>query len=252
MKPLIKGAAVGAVFVLLIAAWALYPAAGVPILAYHKVGDVKELYSVAPGEFEKQMAYLAEHGYTAISLAELTAHMTTGRPLPAKPVVITFDDGYADNYRAALPIMERYGMKATIFIITDFVGEEPYLTWDEIRAMSAGGMEIGSHTLAHRALPKLPPAEQLRDVTASKEGLEWRLDKPVVFLAYPFGRFDADTVAALRRAGYKGACSTLIGLNRPGDDMYALKRISISRSRWGMLDFRLRLIRANIYAKLGI
>jgi peptidoglycan/xylan/chitin deacetylase (PgdA/CDA1 family) len=252
MKLLAKGAALGAIFLLIFAAWVLYPAAGVPILAYHKVSETDEVYSVPPAEFEEQMRYLAEHGYTAVSLTELAGHMTAGRPLPEKPVVITFDDGYANNYHDALPIMARHGMKATVFIVSDYMGQQPYLTWDEVRALAAAGTEIGSHTLGHRPLTDLPPAERLRDVTASKEGIEWRLKKPVYFLAYPFGQFDDETIAILRQAGFKGACGGRIGLNKPGDNLYALKRISVSRSQWGLIDFRLRLIRANVYSKLGL
>lgn len=252
MKLLAKGAVLGAIFLLAAAAWAVYPAAGVPILAYHKVSEIDEVYSVPAAEFGEQMRYLAEHGYTAVSLAELVANMTAGKTLPANPVVITFDDGYADNYHTALPIMAKYGMKATVFIVSDYMGQPPYLTWEEVRALAAAGTEIGSHTLAHRVLTDLPPDERLRDVVVSKEGIEWRLDKPAYFLAYPFGRFDAATVAILRQAGYKGACGGRIGLNKPGDDVYALKRISVSRSQWGLIDFRLRLLRANIYAKLGL
>lgn len=252
MKLLVRGAAVGAAIVILAAVWATWPAAGVPMLAYHKVGDTEEAYSVAPGDFERQMAYLADKGYTAVTMADLVNHMTAGKPLPPRPVVITFDDGYADNYFTALPIMAKYGMRATVFVVTDFLGERPYMTWDELKALRAAGTEIGSHTLHHRALPDLPAGERLRDLAMSKEGLEWRLDAPVRFLAYPFGSYDADTIAALKAAGYRAAASTRLGLNNPGDDLYALKRINIPRSRWGMLEFRLRLLRANVYAKLGI
>ncbi|MDT8904046.1 polysaccharide deacetylase family protein [Anaeroselena agilis] len=252
MKLLSRGAAVGAALIILAAVWAAWPAAGVPILSYHKVGDTEEAYSVAPADFERQMAYLADKGYTAITMADLFGRLTAGKPLPARPVVITFDDGYADNYYTALPIMAKYGMRATVFVVTDFLGERPYLTWDEVKALRAAGTEIGSHSLAHRALPELPADERLRDVAASKEGLEWRLDAPVRFFAYPFGRYDAASEEALQAVGYRAAVSTRLGLNNPGDDLYALKRINIPRSRWGLLEFRLRLLRANVYEKLGL
>lgn len=250
-RPLVLAAAAAAL-ILLAAAWLVAPAAGVPILAYHKVGDTDEAYSVAPADFERQMAWLAGHGYTAVSLTDLLGHLTAGKALPAKPIVITFDDGYEDNYLTALPIMEKHGMKATVFVITDSVGQAPYMDWDQIRAMRSRGTEMGSHTLAHRVLTDLPPAERLRDARASKEALEWQLNTRIRFLAYPFGKFDPATADAARQAGYLGACSTLTGLNRPGDDVYALKRINIPRSGMGLLEFRLRLLRANVYAKLGL
>jgi peptidoglycan/xylan/chitin deacetylase (PgdA/CDA1 family) len=205
-----------------------------------------------PADFERQMRYLAGEGYTAVTLAALVDHMTAGKPLPPKPIVITFDDGYADNYTTALPILKKYGLRATVFVVTDFLGEGPYMTWDEVKALRASGMEIGSHTLHHRDLTTLPPDERARDLQLSKEGLEWRLEAPARFLAYPFGAYDAATEAAMKQAGYKAAVSTVPGLNRPGDDVHALKRINIPRSRFGLWEFKLRLIRANVYAKLGL
>lgn len=251
MKPPVR-LVVAAVLVVIAAVWLALPAPGVPILAYHKVGDTDEAYSVAPADFERQMAWLAAHGYTAVSLTDLLGHLTAGKGLPAKPIVITFDDGYEDNYLTALPIMEKHGMKATVFVITDSVGQAPYMDWDQIRAMRRRGTEIGSHTLAHRVLTDLPLAERLHDARASREALEWQLNTRIRFFAYPFGRFDAATADAVRQAGYLGACSTLTGLNKPGDDVYGLKRINIPRSSLGLLEFRLRLLRANLYAKLGL
>ncbi len=254
MKLLVKGAAIVAALVILAAAWAAWPAPGVPILSYHRVADAEDPLSVSPADFERQMRWLAENGYTAVTLAALVDHMTAGSPLPVKPVVITFDDGYADNYHTALPIMSRYGMKATVFVINDFVGEGPYMDWDEVRAMWRAGTEIGSHTLAHRDLTLLPAGERLWDIKVSKNGIQWRLGGvPVEFLAYPFGSYDAATAATLAIAGYRGAVTTVTGLNRPGDDVYALRRIGVSRTHvWWLPEFRLRLLRANVYSKLGI
>lgn len=252
MRRIITAAAVGVAFAAAVAAWAIYPAAGVPILCYHKISDVEEDYSVSPGDFARQMEYLASHGYTAVPLGDLVAHLTAGRPLPPKPIVITFDDGYEDNYLAALPIMEKYGMRATVFVVSDFVGQAPYLNWEQLREMRSRGMGIGSHTLAHRALTELPPDERLRDARASKEGLEWKLDNPVVFLAYPFGKFDASLPGILKEAGYRGAVTTVTGLNKPGDDVYTLKRVNIPRGKFGLWEFKVRLWRANVYSKLGL
>ena len=240
------------VLLILVAAWSLWPADGVPILAYHKVGDSDEPYSVAPADFDAQMRWLAAEGYTAISLFDLIYHMTWGTALPPKPIVITFDDGYADNLYNALPILEKHGMKATVFVITDRVGRDVYLNWKEIRELKARGTEIGSHTLAHRALTDLPPAERLQDARSSKDAIEWQIEYPVFFLAYPYGRADAAAMDTVKQAGYLGACGTKPGLNKRGDNIYALKRINIPRSDFGIFEFRMRLLRANIYARLGI
>ncbi|MCX7781191.1 MAG: polysaccharide deacetylase family protein [Negativicutes bacterium] len=227
--------------------WLLYSVDGVPILAYHRVSDEDEIYSISPAEFERQMKYLQEHGYTAISLAEMYDAFAGKGSMPAKPVVITFDDGYKDNYLTALPIMEKYRMKATVFVIAGQVGEPAYLTWEQIREMQRRHTEIGSHTLSHVALSEVAAGEQEMEIRTSKAVLEENLKIPVEFLAYPFGKFMPAHFDMLRQAGYRGACTGLAGLNHAGGNSYALKRINIPRPRYGMAEFRLRLLRANIF-----
>ncbi len=135
------------VFFVAIGGWLLYPARGVPILAYHQVAAADDIYNIDPRDFEAQMSYLAANGYTAISLADMFAAGRGEKALPAKPVIITFDDGYEDNYLTALPIMEKYGMRGTVFVIASLVGQPEYLNWDEIRDLRDHRTEIGSHTL---------------------------------------------------------------------------------------------------------
>lgn len=239
-------------FVLFLAAiWLVYPA-GVPILAYHMVSDEPEIYSVDSRDFETQMSYLAAQGYTAISLAELFDATGGKARLPAKPVVITFDDGYEDNYSQALPIMEKYGMKATVFVIAGSVGQPGYLSWQQIQEMHNRHTEIGSHTMTHMALNELSPAERRQEIVDSKILLEQHLGTPVEFLAYPYGQFDTAIQEILREAGYRGACSGIAGFNLKGGNAYALKWVNIPRPQYGLWEFRLRLLRANVYSKLGI
>ncbi len=239
------------VIILLISLWLLAPGAGVPILAYHQVSNVPEMYSIDPGEFEQHMQYLADHGYTAISLSELFAAKSGDKPLPKKPVIITFDDGYADNYLTALPIMEKYRMKGTVFIITGQVGQPEYMTWEQIRVMQAKKTEIGSHTHNHVVLTEIRQSQLQDELVRSKQILETNLGQPVEFLAYPYGQFNQHTVAAMKQAGYTGACTGLPGLGTTAGDAYQLKRVNIPRPKYGLWEFRLRLIRAQIYAKLS-
>jgi peptidoglycan/xylan/chitin deacetylase (PgdA/CDA1 family) len=231
--------------------WLLYSAAGVPILAYHRVNEDQEIYSISPGEFEEQMKYLVQHGYTAISLQEMFEAFAGRRPMPAKPVVITFDDGYADNYLTALPIMEKYRMKATVFIIPAQVGQPEYLTWEDINAMRRRNTEIGSHTLSHASLREITPDEQLREIADSKAIIEKNIASKVEFLAYPYGEFTTVLFDILRDTGYRGACTGVAGLNLPGGNVYTLKRINVPRPRYGLLEFRLRLLRANLVHTLS-
>ena len=238
------------VLVLLAVGWLVMPGAGVPILAYHQVSSLPEIYSVDAAEFDQQMQYLSEQGYTPISLAELFAAGSNGEKLPPRPVIITFDDGYEDNYLTALPIMEKYNMKATIFVIAGQVGQPEYMTWQQLKAAQARGIEIGSHTFSHVALSDLPPTEQLNELVRSKQMLEAKLGQPVNFLAYPYGQYTNDTIAALKQAGYTGACSGQPGLGSVRGDVYQLNRVNVPRPKYGLWEFRIRLLRAQLYGKL--
>jgi len=237
--------------VICISLWLLYPTGGVPILAYHQVSEVDDIYSVTGNQFTEQMEYLAKEGYNAISLQELFAFYEGTGALPHKPIVITFDDGYEDNYLMALPIMEKFQMKSTIFIVAGLVGTPEYLSWQQIAEMKQRQTEIGSHTLSHVALSSLAPEEQRREVLQSKKLLEQHVG-PVDFLAYPYGAFSEVTEQMLREAGYLGACSGIPGLSHKEGNLYALKRINIPHPKYGLLEFRLRLLRATIYSKLGM
>ncbi|TWH45193.1 polysaccharide deacetylase family protein [Sporomusa sp. KB1] len=238
-------------FILLVSLWLLAPGGGVPILAYHQVSSLPEIYSIDADEFDQQMQYLAENGYTAISLSELFAARQGGGKLPSQPVVITFDDGYEDNYLTALPIMEKHGMKGTVFVIAGQVGQTEYMTWEQLKALQQKGMEIGSHTFSHVALNEISPPEQLAELVRSKQVLETNLGQPVEFLAYPYGQYDSVTIAGVQQAGYTGACTGRPGLGTTSGDVYQLNRVNIPRPKYGLWEFRLRLLRAQIYGKLA-
>ncbi|MBP1763545.1 MAG: polysaccharide deacetylase [Firmicutes bacterium] len=240
------GLAVGLAGLLFLACFWRTPL-GVPILAYHMVGSEEDRYSVSAEEFDRQMDYFAKKGYTAVSLQELADGFAGKIVLPPKPVVITFDDGYNDNYLIALPIMEKHGMKGTVFVVAGQVGQGQYLSWDQIRALQERGTEIGSHTMSHVALSDSDKAGQYREVAESKQLLERELGLPVAFLAYPYGKFTAETVSALQAAGYRGACAGTPGLNAPGSDLYRLHRVNVPKPRFGLWELRVRLLRAEIY-----
>lgn len=248
MSKVLKAAAVVLVMVLL---WLLAPGGGVPILAYHQISSVPEAYSLDPEQFEEQLQYLRSHGYTAISLADLFAARNGVRPLPPQPVIITFDDGYDDNYLTALPLMQKYGMRGTVFMIAGQVGQPGYLTWEQLTGLQAAGIEIGSHTYSHVALSELNQDRLLNELVRSRQVLASNLAAPVAFLAYPFGQYNPETVAAVKQAGYTGACTGLPGLGTLADDAYQLKRVNIPRPKYGLWEFRLRLLRAHLYAKLA-
>lgn len=221
---------------------------GVPVLAYHKVSNDDSIYSIDPDLFERQLQYLAENGYTTLTLSQLSAGLNEPETLPPKPVVITFDDGYTDNYTTALPIMKKYGMRGAIFITTDRVGQPGYLTWEQINTLQSYGIDIGSHTISHRPLPSIPSAEWQQEIRVSKAMLDQNLAKPITFLAYPHGAYTSSMLSFIKESGYQGAFTGATGLNFKNNNSYELKRISILRSSFDLWSFRLRLTKANLYS----
>jgi peptidoglycan/xylan/chitin deacetylase (PgdA/CDA1 family) len=251
MKRIYTGIVLYGLMVILAVFWLVYPAnVGVIVLEYHSISDRGGLYCLTPDVFEQQMRYLAENGYTAISLEQMAVGLNDYHILPDKPMLITFDDGYADNYNAALPILEKFGQHAAVFIITDKIGQPGYLTWDQIKAMEIRDIDIGSHTVSHRALNKLSANEQEQELKISKEILEQQLAKPVNFVAYPYGGFNAITVGILDGLGYKGAFSGISGINTPGTNPYMLKRIPMLNAKIGLWRFELYLWKLEMAAKV--
>lgn len=209
----------------------------VPILMYHHIAEaeatadaVRRDLSVSPANFAAQMAYLAKHGYHTIPLSDLLAHLQTGAPLPARPVILTFDDGYGDNYTHAFPLLRQYGFRGTFFIITDFLDKKGYLTWGQVKEMHEAGMEIGSHTLDHPDLTRLPSQQALRQLRESRLLLEARLGKPVQFLAYPSGKYNQTVIGLAQEAGYRAAVATTYGDTHTIGQVFRLARIRIRGS----------------------
>ncbi len=202
----------------------------VPIMTYHHVNNVdpKRQDTVSPERFDWHMAYLEKHHFNVLPLSTLVQIINQGKPLPRKSVVITFDDGYADNYQYAFPILKKYGFPATIFVITDVVNTDGYLTTAQMKEMSAYGIDIGSHTRGHPYLPELSSEDQKNEIHESKSRLEKELGVPVKYFAYPSGGFTEQIKRFVREAGYAGACTTNRGSDRWNRDVFELKRIRFS------------------------
>jgi peptidoglycan/xylan/chitin deacetylase (PgdA/CDA1 family) len=185
--------------------------------------------SVTPENLDAQLAWLRENGYTAITLQHLLYHLTLGWPLPEKPIILTFDDGYADAYANAFPILQKYGFVGTFFIITDRItfGDPNYATWDQIVEMHNAGMDIQSHTRTHPDLRGLSEAQLLWQILGSKEAIEARTNKQVHFFCYPSGKYDANAIRALQQYGYWAAVTTEYGATHSLDNLFTLKRIRI-------------------------
>jgi peptidoglycan/xylan/chitin deacetylase (PgdA/CDA1 family) len=184
----------------------------VPIVLYHYIRDVPKYpdvlgynLSTTVETFKAEMDWLAANDYHPVTMEDLSAYFTENRPLPGKPVVLTFDDGYLDLYTTAFPILQAHGFKAVAYIVTGFVNQPRYVTSAMIQEMDASGIEIASHTVTHPNLARTPPLLIAYQVQASKSWLEQLLGKPVVDFAYPSGKFSVAAEDALAHAGYSTA-----------------------------------------------
>lgn len=209
----------------------LYPKYTVPILMYHYMGGDRGSLTVSPESFERQMKYLRDHDYQVISLDEFVEGKMAGKDFPHNTVVITFDDGIEDNYTEAFPILKKYQIPATIFVITGLVGKTydglDCLNWRQIKEMSAHGISFGSHSHTHRYLPNLSPDELIKEIEFSKFELEKQLGGTARHFCYPIGAFTHQVKKALKEAGYISASTTNRGFDRYNNDLYELQRIKI-------------------------
>ena len=210
----------------------------VPILLYHRVGRPPAVsgpfsagLTVQPRVFDSQMEWLARHKFHAISPRQLFDALEWGRPLPPRPVLITFDDGYTDVLWHAEPILHRLHWPATAFVITDRVsGPDPsFLDWRDLRDLERDGFTIGSHTVHHLDLPALTPAQTWLELSQSRDDLADHLHAPVDWFAYPAGREDPAVVRLVRRAGYLLAFTTRPGSTQSAREPFLLHRDEIGR-----------------------
>jgi len=189
----------------------------VPILEYHYIRvDTHDRLgfnlSVTPSNFVAQMTWLANHGYHPINFADLRAYFLGRAPLPARPVVLTFDDGYLDFYTTAFPVLQALGFKAVSYIVSGFLDRDAYMTGEELLQLDRSGLvEIGSHTVEHVNLAKSTPVELAFELQASRSSLEKLLGHSVVDFCYPSGDFNSAAVAAVSTAGYITATTEMPG-----------------------------------------
>ena len=221
------------------------------VLNYHQVQDVFTSLSMPVALFDEQMNYLKTHGYASITPEELYKGLNGKIELPLKPVLITFDDGYADNYTNAFPILQAYGMRATIFVIPALIGKKNYLTWEQLREMELGGVTIESHTLNHRKLEELPDEEIRSELLNSKVVLEENLGHAVNFLAYPTGTYNLHIAGLAKDVGYKGAFTIKYGNVDLGSNLFALERVPIFQTGNTMKDFYERIEYRQSFEEFG-
>ncbi len=202
------------------------------ILTYHSISDkIEPDETVTLEEFEKQLQYIKEN-YKVISLDEAIEYLQTDFEKISGSIVITFDDGYGDNYYNAYPLLKKHNFPATIFLISDFIKNDgsKYLSPSQIHEMMGNNISFGSHTVFHRILARLTNEEAIREIRDSKDILESELSQKINSFAYPVGTradFDDATMDIVKSCKYACACSNMYGMNDEDTDIFALKRIGI-------------------------
>ena len=228
--------------------------AGVPslrIVYYHRIDDEDHRSCVTPRAFAEQMRWLRTEGFSVLRFDAIAEYLESGRPFPDRSVVITFDDGFADNHRNAFPVLASEGSPATIFLATGFIGGAALpvlrdrsgvapLSWNQVEEMAQHGIEMGAHTVTHPELPGLDDTALRREVFDCRRAIEERLGRPVGSFCYPRGKFDERVVSAVRKAGYRLACTTLPGPVTADSPPLRLRRTFVARDD-GVRDFAHKL-----------
>jgi peptidoglycan/xylan/chitin deacetylase (PgdA/CDA1 family) len=209
----------------------------VPILMYHYVSplpadadDIRKDLTIEPDVFRAQMQYLRDNSYHTISLYQLDDALMRGTPLPSKPVVLTFDDGYIDHYVTVLPILQEMGFVGTFFIITGRAdaGDPSYMNWSQIKMMSDAGMSMEAHTKTHRDLRIRDHDFLVYEILGSFESLAAHIGHESRMFAYPSGRYDDATLEVAREMGIWRAVTTQPGMMQTTDNRLELPRVRVS------------------------
>ena len=230
----------------------------IPILMYHKVGETTDNFlNVEAATFEKQVRFLKQQGYQAVTFAQAVNMLAGTTPSVTKPIVFTFDDGYVSVGKYAVPILEKQGWVGTIFAVSDEVGKTnawdekvgyavlPLMGWDELKALDAQGWEIAAHTRTHPHLHELSETEARENIGTGKSRIEAELGKVVTTFCYPYGHYTAQTPSILKELGIKGACTTQSGTATTEHDLLELPRINVS-SGGGLMSFWYRMNLRNL------
>ncbi|MBA3065242.1 polysaccharide deacetylase family protein [bacterium] len=237
--------------------WWMLNVKGISILMYHKIGvppadsKLKKLW-VSPKKFDAQMAYLKKKGYEIITFKDLAGGGVHGG---GKKVIITFDDGYRNNYTEAFPILKKYGFSAVFYVVSSTIGkknlwhepdvEKPLemMSAEEIKELSASGMEIGGHTVSHKNLARISVADAENEIRADKETIEKLTGSEMLSFSYPYGGFNETVKENVKKAGYRYAVIIKQGKNPlPFFDNFKLRRLLV-RGEESHFDFYLNLSR---------
>jgi peptidoglycan/xylan/chitin deacetylase (PgdA/CDA1 family)/SAM-dependent methyltransferase len=216
--------------------------ATIPILCYHRIAEngpeALTPYRIHPRAFEQQVRWLRRHGYYSVSIAHWADAMQQNAPLPGRPVLFTFDDGYRDFVEVAWPVLDRHGFSALVFIVAEKVGTcadwdvtfgepAPLMSWEELRELARNGVDFGSHSMSHRRLDSLPIKEVWDECGRSRSVLEAKLERKISAFSYPWGAHNENVRHSVAECGYTIGLTTRPGFSLLTDDPLALPRIQI-------------------------
>lgn len=202
----------------------------VAALMYHVIGEGPNDLYVTEDRFAWQMEYLSRGGYRSITAAKYIDALRRGADVPRHTVIITFDDGYADLYSKAFPIMKKYGLVGVAFVCSHTVGTPHHVSWEQLREMIAAGWEVGCHTATHPDLTKLSDERLRFEVAGSKEEIEDKLGIKVQSFCYPSGRYNSRVIRAVKDAGYSVAFTVDPRWMSPADDHLEMPRLRVNGS----------------------
>lgn len=199
----------------------------IPILMYHSISNVNPMNNllIPEKQFEEQIKWLKDNNFTPMLLSDVVQSFKTGK-VPKRPVAITFDDGYFDNYTDAYRILKKYDMIATFFVVTDYIGKDSmYMNLDNLKEMKSNGMAIENHTSDHLRLYFKTKDKQRKAIKDGKEYLEKNLGGVNKYLCYPVGRYNKDTMEVAKELEIEAAVTTKNGLSNAKDGLLSLDRI---------------------------
>ncbi len=215
-----------------------------PILIFHSIRPYMESdtsaarhYIATPETLEEELAYLRDNGYVSITFDDLVNAVNAGGIMPPRPVILSFDDDWESQYTYALPLLKKYGFTATFYIWVAAVGRKHHMSWGEIKALEAAGMQIGCHSMTHPYLTRVQTDDALRwEIRGAKRIIEDHIGSRVTSFAYPFGQYDERVVKMVREAGFTSARSTWPGVVHSQEGLYSLSGLLRTEAEPSLVD----------------
>lgn len=198
----------------------------IPILMYHEIGNGPNSLYVPEDKFRTQMDYLYKSGYHTVTVSQALELLASGK-IPAKTIVLTFDDGYVSCYTKAWPIMKEFGFTGTFYVVSSFSDRYNYLTWEQLRTMQEAGLEIGSHSQHHPSLKTSSASIQSEEILGSKKILEEKLGVPIKAFCYPIGAYNDNTLKLVKEAGYTSAVTVAYGYANSKNNFFLIPRVRV-------------------------